>query len=299
MMRVVDFSEYQRLPNQAWFNGLVTEHGVRGVVIQAWGGGPNSGRRNDYYHMAMQRAKNAGLKLATYVWPSEDVGRGGLDYIDTSGGLPPDWVGLDVEAGSRPLDRDPALVEARGYIPVAYTFPHYWGVTIGNPKVWGELPLWLSRGYYSNSHPNRQRVWWPTFYDPFGSYVGRVGAWSRAIGWQFQGTTALTAGGQTVGVDLNVFREWPTPTQQPEPVKEAEEDTMKLVKTQDSRSVWLVGGGVRKHIANPQTLGMLQYMMSIEQGGGAVPVGELDWEFLRRTTTELGRINLVGWKPNG
>lgn len=299
MMRVVDFSEYQGLPSQNWFNGLVAEHGVTGVVIQSWGGGPNRGRRNDYYYNAAYRAEIAGLRLATYIWPSEDASQA-LYYVDAAvHDRLPDWVALDVESGSHPLDRDPALVREAGYIPVAYTFPHYWNQTIGNPRVWGELPLWLSRGYYSNSHPMRGQVWWPAFYDPFGSFVGRVGAWSQAIGWQFQGTTALTAGGQTVGVDLNIFREWPTPTREPEPEKEADQDAMKLVKTADSRSVWLVGGGVRKYIANPQTLGMLRYMMSINQGGGDVPIEELDWEFLRRTTTELGIINLVGWKPNG
>lgn len=296
-MRVVDFSEYQRLPSQEWFNGLVAEHRVEGVVIQAWGGGPNQGRRNDYYHSAAYRAGVAGLRLATYIWPSEDAGRA-LYYVDDPGNdRRPDWVGLDVEAGSRPLDRDPALVKAAGYVPVAYTFPHYWNQTIGNPRVWGDLPLWLSRGYYSESHPNRQRVWWPDFYDPFGSFVGRVGAWSRAIGWQFQGTTALTAGGQTVGVDLNIFREWPTATRDQEPEKEADEDTMRLVKTDDSSAVWLVGGGVRKHIANKATLDMMRYMMAA--GGQDSTIEVLDWEFLRRTTTELGLINLQGWHPNG
>lgn len=299
MMRVVDFSEFQRLPSQEWFNGLVTEHGIEGVVIQGWGGGPNQGRQNDYYHSASYRASVAGLKLATYIWPSEDAGRA-LYYVDDpEGDRRPDWVGLDIESGSRPLDRDPALVKAAGYLPVAYTFPYYWNTTLGNPKVWGDLPLWLSRGYYSNNHPQRQQVWWPAFYLPFGAFVGQVGAWSQAIGWQFQGTTPLTAGGQTVGVDLNIFKEWPAPTRELETEKEAEEDEMKLVKTEDSRSVWLVGGGVRKHIANPQTLGMLRYLMAIDQGGGDVSIAEVDWEFLRRTTTELGLINLVGWNPNG
>ena len=303
MMRVVDFSEYQRLPSQQWFDGLVHEHNIEGVVIQGWGGGPNAGRRNDYYHRAMWRAQRAGLKLATYVWPSEDVGRGALDFIDREVAQEPrpDWVGLDVEAGSRPLDRDVGLVKARGHIPVAYTFPYYWINTIGNPRVWGNVPLWLSRGYYSNTHPNRTSVWWPTFYDPYGSFDGRIGSWgSDSIGWQFQGTTALTAGGETVGVDLNLFREWPSATRNlPEPAKkEADDDTMRLVKTNNSRTqVWAVSGGVRKHIANRPTLDMLRYMMAA--AGQETKVLELDWEFLRRTTTELGLINLQGWNPNG
>ncbi len=300
MIRVVDFSEYQRLPSQAWFEGLVTEHGVEGVVIQAWGGGPNQGRRNDYYHRAMGRAQAAGLALATYVWPSEDVNRGALDYID-SAGLKPDWVGLDVEAGSRPLERDKTITHLRGHIPVAYTFPHYWINTIGNPQVWGDLPLWLSRGVYSSTHQNRTRVWWPDFYNPYGTYAGRIGQWgTTSIGWQFQGTTALTAGGETVGVDLNLFREWPQPTRAPEPTeKEADEDTMRLVKTNDSSAVWAVSGGVRKHIANKATLDMLRYMMAAENPGVTPEIEVLDWEFLRRTTTELGLINLQGWNPNG
>ncbi|KKN05245.1 hypothetical protein LCGC14_1089380 [marine sediment metagenome] len=294
-MRAVDFSEYQRLPSQRWFDGLRPEHGVEGVIIQAWGGGPISGRRNEYLGQVTERTRRAGLRMATYIWPAEDV----IEALGWIGSKNPDWVALDYEAGSRPLPGQVRRVQDAGHHPVMYTFPSYWRHDLGNPSGYQGVDLWLSRGYYSNTHPKRQTVWWPDNdeYDPFGSFAGRIDSWSFAIGWQFQGTTALTSGGDTVGVDLNVFQRWPRPAatepEKPEPGDGQEEDSMRLITTPGSRSVWYVGGGVRKHVANRQTLAMLRYMM--KAAGQDTEATEMDLELLRRITTELGSINLVGW----
>jgi hypothetical protein len=71
---------------------------------------------------------------------------------------------------------------------------------MGYSTQYADHPLWLARYPLSPERVGGNSVWWPRDdADPFGGY--EVGAWRKARGWQFQGTTLI--GGETC--DLNLF----------------------------------------------------------------------------------------------
>ena len=241
MIRAVDFSEFGGLPPQSWFDALRPEHGVEAVIAQAWGGGSQGGRENVYLAQSLQRARQAGLKRAVYVWPGEDIEQA-LAYMEPMRPLGIDFVALDYESTSRPAMSQVRAVERAGYQPVIYTYPSYWRDTLGNPTEYKAYPLWLAR-YPRATGP----VYWPSAYNPFGTF-GTVGGWTRADGWQFQGTTQMVAGGHGHSVDLNLFERWPSlpmpPQPAPIPPEEEDEEDMRaiLIKSAQSPDVYAWNG---------------------------------------------------------
>ncbi len=198
LVRGIDESEWSK-GRVSYRSPDIQRHNVEVTVIQAWGGGPHVGRRNEYFHEQAGEAFEQGKGVAAYCWPPQDW-EPCLDWI---GDVPISWLGLDVESGAQVEHYHVRGVAERNIEPVIYSSPNSWRAIMQNTTDFSDLPLWLAR-YPLILEPSAP-VYWPQSYqwaNAFGGY--QVGGWTleSLLGWQFRGTTDM-AGGQ---VDCNLFR---------------------------------------------------------------------------------------------
>lgn len=211
--RAIDVSEFTREIPFSWWKRIRDEHGVTAAVIQAWGGGPNAGRRNDYWVQQSEGARlafgNGGI--ASYVWPSRDVGIA-LDYMKRESRILytlQRFVAADVEAGAGVSDANIRTIRQADQVPFIYASPGGWNSIMGHSVSFAHLPLWMA-GYprrFGYVHWNVPAADHPHTLVPATVEVGEehylpYGGWRKAVGWQFDGTTPY--GNETL--DLNVFR---------------------------------------------------------------------------------------------
>ncbi len=190
IIRVIDLSEFTG-PVAHKNARCMFEKGIRAVIIQAWGGGHIPGRRNEYFHQAVDAFRAAGItKIDPYVWPPREW-REALDWIGDYKRFMSGAVYLDVEAGAGVNDSMVVGVREAGWEPRIYASPSSWRTIMGNTDRYADLKLWLARylnrfrrpdGFYEAGFD----VSFPR--DVFG--VSRVGGWELAdvVGWQITGT---------------------------------------------------------------------------------------------------------------
>ena len=194
-IRMVDQSEWTGpIPHSVW-RALRDQQGIEAVCFQVWGGGPVLGRRNAHLAQHAEGALAAGLRLAGgYCWPVSDTARA-LDWADSQ--LPDglaslDFWGLDVERAGfatnivRVTPGDVRACRDAGIAPWVYASPSSWADIMGNTRAFNDLPLWVARYPLGAPYTLPPRGGWPAW-DPFGSF--RIGGWTEAAAWQFQGTT--------------------------------------------------------------------------------------------------------------
>ena len=189
LIRAVDFSYYQGLPDAAWFKLIHDRHDIRLAIIQRVIGSTV----NPAYPAAAERAREAGMEVATYVWPPEAADMT-LDYG------PALFVALDIEAGKPAEKSDAWDIEEADHYPIIYTNkPAYYGAHARDDERFKALDLWHAEYIYYREHWTGTGVQrWPVAL-PLVDY----GGWTTPIGWQFAGEVTL----EGVSVDLNVFEE--------------------------------------------------------------------------------------------
>lgn len=206
VIRVIDLSEWAEAVPVAHAECMV-EQGVEGVILQAYGSGPVAGRRNEYFHQALDAFRVAGIKyIDPYVWAPSD-------WQDAH-----NWIGdcrrfcagamyLDVESGTGVDDAIIAGVRQTGWEPRIYASPSSWAEIMGGTTKYSDLKLWLAKyllrfqradGYY---RPGFGVVF------PEGAWIGtEIGGWGieDLVGWQTTGTVPDFCG---ESVDTSVFWE--------------------------------------------------------------------------------------------
>ncbi len=200
--RVIDVSEFTGPIPESWWVRLRDEHNVKGAVIQAWGGGPVSGRWNVHWRQQSEGARKAlgDGGIASYVWPSRDIGAALAYMQEISLKLfrLQRFIALDVEAGAGVTSRDVQLVSMYQQEPWIYASPGGWSNIMGSDRSFHDLPLWMA-GY-----PRRHgEVHWGRTIDEGVRRYLPFGGWNDLQGWQFDGTTPYRG----ESLDLNVFRE--------------------------------------------------------------------------------------------
>lgn len=212
-IHVVDLSEWTGPVSEAHARCMIEQHGVEGVILQAWGGGPNVGRRNDYFHQAAEafdRAFKAAGKptyLDPYCWPPSNW-EACVRWIGNTKALMSGAFYLDIEAGAGMNQSHVDGVRAAGWEPRVYVSPSGWDELMGNTPRFSDLKLWLARyllrfrgpdGYY--------RPGWAVNFpeDAFGNR-DRIGGWTKddLVGWQTTGTVPDFC---DESVDTNIFWE--------------------------------------------------------------------------------------------
>lgn len=188
LIRACDFSVYQGLPDASWFKLIHEKHGVQLVIIQRVIGTTV----NPAYPAATERARDAGMQVATYVWPPEGIYQT-EDYGETA------FIALDVEAGA-PVDWHHVNTSADDGYPIIYTNRPAWeGANGRNDTRFQDMDLWHAEYLYYRVHwTGKGTQNWPNAL-PLVNY----GGWVQPIGWQFAGEVTL----EGVSVDLNVFEE--------------------------------------------------------------------------------------------
>lgn len=213
-IRGVDVSEFTLDIPRHWWEWLYGEHGVSAAVIQAWGGGPRPGRRNDLWAQQARGAVGAGLQIAAYVWPSRSVGAA-LAYMRGSDRRMYEltrFVALDVEAGAGVSHDDVVAVTGAGKVPYIYASPGGWGDIMGGSTAFSNLPLWLAGYREGPGGDGYYRVRWAAHGRPESIAHGEshylpMGGWRHAAGWQFTGTARLVdPHGHVETADLNMFK---------------------------------------------------------------------------------------------
>lgn len=205
IIRAVDVSEFTREISPEWWRMVRDQHSVKAAVIQAWGGGPNRGRQNDYFLQQLNGAIAAGLHVAAYCWPPRDwqqaIGwiNGSRQHIA--------FFALDIEAGAGVTREMVDGVRAAGYRPVIYTNPNDWNGIMHGTIGFSDEALWLARYHWRAPTGQLYAVRWDVGIDKAFGTAQAVGGWKRdtkkIAGWQFTGTAQL--GAETV--DLNLFYE--------------------------------------------------------------------------------------------
>ena len=199
--RVIDVSEFTGTIPYSWWERLRDEHNVKGAVIQAWGGGPEAGRQNNYWSQQSEGARLAfgDGGIASYVWPPRDVGEA-LVYMEAQSSSLMKlqrFIALDVEAGAGVTLEQVGLTRELGQVPYIYASPNSWRTIMGNTTRFSHVPLWMA-GY-----PQRfGYVHWTTIEKGEARYLP-FGGWTSVHGWQFDGTTPY----RNETLDLNVFRD--------------------------------------------------------------------------------------------
>lgn len=206
-IRVIDLSEWTGPVPAANARRMVEEYNVRGVILQAWGGGGVPGLRNEYFHQAVAAFRSAGItNIDPYVWPPRDW-QAALAWIGDARQHMSGAVYLDVEAGAGVNNSIVDGVRRAGWEPRIYASPSSWQGIMGDTTAFAHLKLWIARyllrfqradGYYRPGFDVR----FPR--DAFGGQWTGMGGWTARdlVGWQTTGTVPNFCG---ESVDSSIF----------------------------------------------------------------------------------------------
>ena len=135
--------------------------GWRGVCVQAWGGRPMGMGPNTYCSQQLSAARQAGFKVAVYVWlPPDDVTDTSALMALAKEACGDEWayvrfVAFDIEAHANvqlhPVNPDARLANAMSHVlgekpAVIYSSQSMWLKLMGNSKTFRKFPLW--EAYY-------------------------------------------------------------------------------------------------------------------------------------------------------
>ena len=193
-IRVIDLSEWTGpvLPVNA--RCMAERWDVQGVVLQAWGGGPLEGRRNEHFHQAVDAFREAGItNIDPYVWPPSDW-RAALKWIGDYKRFMSGAVYLDVEARAGVIDGIINGVRQAGWEPRIYASPGSWATIMDNTNRYADLKLWVARYLLRFKRPDD--FYRPGFdvnfpEDALGGFI--MGGWNvdDLVGWQTTGTVPV------------------------------------------------------------------------------------------------------------
>ncbi len=191
VIRVIDLSEWTGPVPVANAIRMAEEWHIEGVILQAWGGGGVPGRRNEYFHQAVDSFRAVGIdKIDPYVWPPREW-REALDWIGDYKRFMAGALYLDVEAGEGVNDSIVNGVRQAGWEPRIYASPSGWYTIMRNTDRYSDLKLWLARYLLRFRKPDGFYV--PGFdarfpYDAMGNT--QIGGWvlEDLVGWQTTGT---------------------------------------------------------------------------------------------------------------
>lgn len=226
-IRVVDLSEWTGPVLPANARCMAERWSVQGVVLQAWGGGPLEGRRNEHFHQAVDAFREAGItSIDPYVWPPSDW-RAALDWIHDYRQFMSGAVYLDVEAGAGVTDSIVNGVRDAGWEPRIYASPYSWKRIMNGTTRYSDLKLWLARYLLRFKRPDD--FYRPGFdvefpQDALGGF--NMGGWRTRdlVGWQTTGTVPDFCG---ESVDSSIFfRSAFKEEAEPIPTPPDEEDAM-------------------------------------------------------------------------
>lgn len=207
-IRVIDLSEWTGPVPVQNARRMAEEYNVEGVILQAWGSGHVPGRRNEYFHQAVDAFRAAGItNIDPYIWPPSGW-RQALDWVGDYKRFMSGAVYLDVEVGAGVTDGIISGVRAAGWEPRIYASPSSWSSIMSNTTRYRHLKLWLARyllrfqladGYY---RPGFDVIFPAGAFG--GCYESRVGGWGNAnlVGWQTTGTVPNFCG---ESVDCSIF----------------------------------------------------------------------------------------------
>jgi hypothetical protein len=203
-IRVVDLSEWTGPVPVENARRMAQEYDVQGVILQAWGSGHIPGRRNEYFHQAVDAFRAAGItNIDPYIWPPSEW-RQALDWIGESKQYMAGAVYLDVEAGAGVNEEIVSGVEQAGWEPRIYASPSSWAAIMGDTTWCSDLKLWLAR--YMWRFRRDDGYYMPGFDVVLRDALSntRIGGWDidDVVGWQTTGTVPDFCG---ESVDSNVF----------------------------------------------------------------------------------------------
>jgi len=200
--------------------------GFRLAIVQAWGGGPVLGGKNQYCAQQLAGARKAGMMTAIYIWiPPDDTTRtefliqaakdaAGSEYQHIK------FVAMDIEGEKllHPTDPKARLADAISHIQdkrvVIYTSRSMWGKVMDGAI---ELILPIECKVQVNQYPL-----WDARYDKIADLDMNwvpYGGWKERAIKQYQGTTTVAGG---ISADLNVVHlGWLFPSPKPDPIQEA------------------------------------------------------------------------------
>ncbi len=205
VIRVVDLSEWTGPVPVANARRMAQEQNIQGAILQAWGGGGVPGRRNEYFHQAVDAFREVGItNIDPYVWPPREW-REAIDWIGDYKRFMAGALYLDVEAGAGVVDGIINGVRQAGWEPRIYASPNSWRTIMGNTDRYSDLKLWLAR--YPLRYQLADGFYVPGFYvrfphDAMGG--SQVGGWvlEDLVGWQVTGTVPDFCG---ESVDTSLF----------------------------------------------------------------------------------------------
>lgn len=193
---VVDLSAWTgEVQDDDW--NCLWDMGIRGAVVQAYGGRPGGTGPNPHAQQQLAGAARRGMHLAAYTWPSW-AWRPALDNLGPFASKI-QALALDVEAGAPAHPDQINDLRDAGIRPIIYTSASQWQKIMGNSPyrdTFAELGVDLWVAYYP------RLVWdgrWPINVQDGMRYP--VDGWSACVGWQFVGTTTLS----DETWDLNIF----------------------------------------------------------------------------------------------
>jgi lysozyme len=246
--------------------------GIEFVFIKATQG--SSFVDSEFTHN-LGEARAAGLLTAAYHYVTASA-TAAAQAANISRVVPQDVPVIpDVEDGSGNLDLTRDIVgrlQRAGYVvPLLYLPRWYWN-RLGSPPLGGLPPLWSSR-YPDNQVGLLLEEWADVpahYWDGYGGLpvaVLQFTSSARIAGHQPLDANAFMGTRQQLGTLLGYDR------QEDHPVK-----NLILAHEHDSDRIWVGDGIWRRHIADPEELGGLQYW--IGQKGGD-PTIHHDWVDLR------------------
>ncbi len=204
-IKVVDLSEWTGPVLAANAHCMAERHGVQGVILQAWGGGPVPGRRNEHFHQDVDAFRKAGIiNIDPYIWPPSDWAAA-LAWIGDYKQFMSGAVYLDVEAGAGVNDSIVNGVRQAGWEPRIYASPSSWRQIMSNTTRYADLKLWVARYLLRFKRPD-------DFYHPgfdvdfpqaaLGGFD--MGGWRTRdlVGWQTTGTVPDFCG---ESIDSSIF----------------------------------------------------------------------------------------------
>ena len=204
-IRVIDLSEWTGPVLLANARCMAESWGVRGVILQAWGGGNVPGRRNEYFHQTVDTFRAVGItRIDPYIWPPSDW-VAALSWIGDYKRFMSGAMYLDVEAGAGVDDSIVDGVRQAGWEPRIYASPASWAVIMRRTTRYADLKLWVAR--YLLRFQRTDGFYRPGFdvnfpEDALGGFI--MGGWrtSDLVGWQTTGTVPDFCG---ESVDSSIF----------------------------------------------------------------------------------------------
>ena len=206
IIKVIDLSEWTEAVPVANAECMVAQ-GVEGIILQAYGSGPEPGRRNEYFHQALDAFRVSGVKyFDPYVWAPSDW-QAASDWIGDYRRFCAGAMYLDVESGAGVDDGIVAGVKAAGWEPRIYASPSSWAEIMGGTTRYSDLKLWLAKYLLRFQRPDG--YYRPGFgvIFPEGALAGTaIGGWGieDLVGWQTTGTVPDFC---NESVDTSVFFE--------------------------------------------------------------------------------------------